>query len=124
MVYQYKNGVKDLIFELPAGFIEENETTIESGKRELIEETGFSVENLRELGIFVPNPSISGNKNFVLLGTNAERVTKQKLDTNEKIEVQLFDFEELVMEIKKRKSRLVGSQDQLGLLLAWEEINK
>lgn len=124
LVYQYKNGVKDLIWELPAGFVEENESPLESAKRELLEETGFSAQEYIDLGIFAPNPSLSENRNYIFLGKSAKKISEQKLDQNEEIEVKLFELEQLVNDIKKRKSQFVGSQDQLGLLLAWEELNK
>lgn len=124
LVYQYKNGVKDLIWELPAGFIEENESPLTAAKREFLEETGFTAEEYIDLGNFTPNPSLSGNKNFIFLGLKANKVAEQNLDQNEEIEVKLFNLEKLVDDIKKRESQFVGSQDQLGLLLAFEELNK
>lgn len=124
LVYQYKNGVKDVIWELPAGFVEANESPLESARRELLEETGFAAEEYMLLGSFVPNPSLSGNKNFVFLSKNAKKISEQQLDVNEEIKVQLFALEELVEAIKKRQSQFVGCQDQLNLLLASEELNK
>lgn len=124
LVFQYKNGVKDLVWELPAGFVEENEEPLQAAKRELLEETGFAAENYIDLGTFVPNPSLSENKNFIFLGTEAQQIAAQKLDPNEEIEVKMFGLEKLVIDIKNRNSQFVGSQDQLGILLAWEEINK
>ncbi len=124
LVYQYKNGVKDLIWELPAGFVEENENPFEAAERELLEETGFTAEDYINLGTFAPNPSLSKNKNYIFLGRAAKKVVNQNLDQNEEIEVKMFELKKLVADIKKRKSQFIGSQDQLGLLLAFEELNK
>lgn len=122
LVYQYKNGVKELIWELPAGFVEDGEEPLTSGQRELLEETGYQAEDYSLLGQFVPNPSLSANKNFIFLARNAKKVAEQKLDKNEEIEVKLFPIEKLVKDIREGQSQFIGSQDQLGLLLAWEKI--
>lgn len=122
LVYQYKNGVKDLIWELPAGFIEENEDPTEAAYRELLEETGFSADKFELLGKYVPNPSISNNQNFVFLVQDARKVAEQKLDSNEDIEVKLFDFPELLESIKKRQSLFIDCQSQLSLLLLGEKL--
>jgi len=123
LVFQYKNGVKEVIWELPAGFVEEREHPEEAAKRELLEETGFSGDKPLLLGTFAPNPSISNNRNFVFLIRNAVKAGEQKLDENEEIEVKLVDLESLVQDIKDGRSIFIDTQSQLGLLLTWEQVN-
>lgn len=124
LVYQYKNGVKEVIWELPAGFIEDSEQPEEAARRELLEETGFAGEKLSFLGKFAPNSGISDNRNLLFLVQNAEKTTEQKLDQNEEIEVKLFDLEKLVVDIKKRNSIFIDTQSQLSLLLVWEFLDR
>lgn len=124
LVYQYKNGVKDLIWELPAGFVEEDEKPTEAAERELLEETGFKGEEMVYLGAFTAAAGSSGNRNHFYLTRNVKKVAQQSLDEHEDIEVKLFSFSKLVEEIKKRKTFLVDSQSQLALLLSSEVINK
>lgn len=124
LVFQYKNGVKDLIWELPAGFVEDNELPIEAAKRELLEETGFTAENFQYLASFSPSPSLSGNKSHVFVAFKAKKTSEQSLDDNEEIEMKLFNFEELVSGIKRRKSIFIDNQSPFSLILASEELNK
>ena len=123
LVFQYKNGVKDLIWELPAGFIEEYEDPESAARRELSEETGFAAAKFELLGKYAPNPSISNNRNFVFLAKDATKATEQHLDQNEEIEVKLFDLPELLTGIKNQKSIFVDCQSQLSLLLLGETLN-
>lgn len=120
LVYQYKNGVKKVIWEIPAGFIEDNEKPEEAGRRELLEETGFTSKEGVKVGGFIPNTGISPNVNYVYLFLEAEKIKEQNLDKNEAIEVKLFPLKLLVEEIKKRKTFFIDTQSQLALLLVWE----
>ncbi len=124
LVFQYKNGVKDLIWELPAGFVDDNEEPLVAAKRELLEETGFEAENYQYLASFSPNPSLSNNKSHVFLAFNAKKVSEQKLDANEEIEMKLFFFEDLVSSIKQRRSIFIDNQSPFSIILAAEEIKK
>ena len=118
LVYQYKNGIKDTVWELPAGFIDEGELPTESAKRELLEETGYSGEKILWLGGFNSGAGLSRNTNHFFLVRNAEKISDQKLDENEEIEVKIFPVRKILSDIKSHKSIFPEVQSQLGVLLA------
>lgn len=118
LVYQYKNGFKDLVWELPAGFVDERETPIESARRELLEETGYSAEKLVSLGSFSSGLGLARNENHFFLARNTSKVSEQKLDENEEIEVKTFPIANILEDLKNGKSILKEVQSQLAVLLA------
>lgn len=52
LVKQYRYTLDDIFLELPAGAIHQGETEVESGRRELLEETGINAERFERLGNF------------------------------------------------------------------------
>src|SRR3989338_83579 len=54
----YRRGVDDFVYELPAGWLEKKETPDETARRELEEETGYIAE-VKTLGEIYPQPSFS-----------------------------------------------------------------
>jgi len=96
---QYRHPLRQLIYDLPAGGMKEDEAPEQAALRELEEETGYTAEKLEWIGRFNWNPSImsgtveifftralksKGNFNldeianieFVDFGTVLERVLK------------------------------------------------
>ncbi len=120
LVYQYKNGFKDLVWELPAGFVDKEESPEEATKRELLEETGYSVNKLIGLGSFSSGLGLARNKNHFYLAKEVEKTSEQKLDENEEIEVKAFPLNKILEDTKKGQSILYEVQSQLAILLASE----
>ena len=50
LIRQYRIGTGEMLLELPAGVIDENEDPLDGARRELREETGMDAKVLQELG--------------------------------------------------------------------------
>jgi ADP-ribose diphosphatase len=96
LVRQYRHGVCDVLLEFPGGVVEDGEDPAEGVRRELLEETGYTVSNVVEVGRIYPNPAFQTNTLHCFLALDAEKVSAQNLDAGEDIEVQLTPLDELI----------------------------
>lgn len=90
MERQYRHGLGQTIYEIPAGVMEEGEQPIEAAKRELWEETGYAGGEWEELMVASANPSCMNNLNHTFLACGVEKVSGQHLDRTEDLEVHLM----------------------------------
>ena len=85
--------------ELPAGYMELNEDSIESGLRELEEETGYTSNDVTLVDSYYTSLGFSGERIDLLLALDCYKVGEQKLDKDEFVyfeEVNLEEFEYLL----------------------------
>ncbi len=80
--------------EIPAGYVEKNEKIEEAAKRELLEETGYKTDDIICIDKYYPSLGYSGEKITIVLATNCEKESKQKLDDDEYIKVIKVTFNE------------------------------
>lgn len=77
---------------VPGGGTMEGEDIEEAAKRELLEETGYSTDNLELWFAFQPSYHMEWAI-FVFFARNAKKVSEPELDHGEKIELELVDFD-------------------------------
>jgi 8-oxo-dGTP pyrophosphatase MutT (NUDIX family) len=91
----WKQGRRAFLTELPGGVCDPGEAPVGTAARELLEETGYACDTLRELGRFEPDPTKNTNVIFAFAGNGARRVAEPKLDDQEEIEVLLLPVDAL-----------------------------
>ncbi len=96
LIKQYRHGVRDVLWEIPGGVVEDGEGPLEGVKRELLEETGYTASEFVQVGRLYPNPALQTNTMYCFLALGAEKVAGQNLDDGEDIEVHLMPLDELV----------------------------
>jgi 8-oxo-dGTP pyrophosphatase MutT (NUDIX family) len=89
LVEQYRHGAASAILETPGGILEEGESPIVAGVRELREETGFGGGEAVDLGWVYPNPAFLTNRCHFVLVRPAVRVGDIQQDEGEDIGVRL-----------------------------------
>ena len=96
LIKQYRHGARDILWEIPGGVVEDDESPLVGVKRELLEETGYAASEIIHLGKIYPNPAFQTNTMYCFLALDAERVSEQNLDDGEDIEVHLVPLDELI----------------------------
>ena len=92
------------ILELPAGLMDKKgETEEEAVRRELLEETGFAVDEVELLIAGPYNQGIVGEDIAIYLGTNAKFVQAPRLESSEDIEVVKVPTKNLLDYITKSR---------------------
>ncbi len=92
---QFRYGISETYYELPAGVCEKRESPLETAKRELLEETGYSGGQWQEWMKSAPNTNTMTNYSYTFLATGVEKHTKQHLEETEVLEVQLLEKQQV-----------------------------
>ncbi len=96
LIQQYRHGMQKVIWELPGGVVDENESPLEAARRELLEETGYTGKVFIETGAISPNSATHTNSMHCFLVPNAVKTGRQNLDEGEDIEVHPVPFGRLI----------------------------
>lgn len=112
-VRQFRYPYGEELLELPAGKLECGEDPLESGKRELREETGATASTFCAIGKFYPTPGYCGE---IIHMYYASGLTfgEQELDADEFLTVQRIPLEEAVRMVLD--NRLRDGKTQVAVL--------
>ena len=93
---EYRHCYGEELIEIPAGVLEASEDPIQAAKRELEEETGYVGKKWTYLGKTVESSAKLTNYMYIYLAEDCEKVSSQKLDYGEDIEVMEVGLNEVV----------------------------
>src|SRR5271156_4157693 len=121
LVRQYRHGIADFLWEIPAGKLDRGEAPEVCAVRELAEETGVAARRWTPLGLYVPAPSIFTEVIHLYLARELD-VGAPAPDPDEELEVQWVSFGEALGRIQqgewndgKTAMALLRAQYQLQL---------
>jgi len=112
---QYRHAARKVLWEIPAGTLEEGENPEECARRELREETGYVAESMEELSRFYTAPGYSTEVIHLFLATRLRR-EKASLEEDESIEIRLLPLREALDMV--RCNEVEDAKTIIGLLLA------
>ena len=104
LIRQYRYPVDEVIYEIPAGTREKDETPDETMARELEEEIGYRAGKLTHLFTFYSTPGFTTEKISIYLAEELEPV-ERKPEQDENIEVVEVEKEKILEMIKNGEIR-------------------
>ncbi len=95
MEQQYRQGIRKVCYELPAGMVDKNEDPLEAAKRELVEETGYAGGDWHPFGRYAPNASGMNNVCYTFIAYGVKPQEQPHREISEDIHVSLMTEEEV-----------------------------
>jgi 8-oxo-dGTP pyrophosphatase MutT (NUDIX family) len=106
MVEQYRHGSNTVELEIPGGIMDTQDgSPVNTGIRELREETGYEGTNARLIGEIFSNPAILTNRTFTVLLENCTLRHDVQLDGGEDLMTRLVPISEIPLLVKAGKIR-------------------
>lgn len=113
-----QNRVDNIIsVEFPSGYIEEKESVTDAAKRELLEETGYTTNNIILLDSYYTQLGIESSIGNIVIADNCIKTDKQNLSNNEYINYLEVTFKELKILFNSKYINGVGNKLAYYILL-------
>ena len=104
---EYRHPTGEHLLGCPGGRLEPGEDPLIGGLRELLEETGYTTDQIQFMGSSYPFPGICNQKIHFLWARNCKKMAPQNLDPLEYIVTELKEEADLYREIHS-KSQIDG----------------
>jgi ADP-ribose pyrophosphatase len=90
---QYRHAAKSMMWELPAGRIDDGETALTAAKRELLEETGYAARQWKRILHFYVSPGFLDETMTIYLAQGLQ-AGKAQPEPDERIAIKFFALSE------------------------------
>jgi len=111
LVNQFRYGAQKHSWEFPAGLVDEGETPLQAGARELLEETGYQGGDCSVLGKCHPNPAIQDNLCTFMLFTEVDKIQEPNWEGHEEMTMVFLKPSEV-------ENMMVEGQIHHGIVMA------
>ncbi len=95
LVRQYRHGVEDFLWEIPAGKLDAGEAPEVCAVRELVEEAGVTAGRLTPLGLYYPAPGLFSELIYLFLAQDL-KVGAPAPDSDEELELQWLPLSQAI----------------------------
>jgi ADP-ribose pyrophosphatase len=118
LIRQFRLPAEKLLWELPAGRMEEGETPLATAKRELAEETGYRARKWKKLLSYYATPGFVREKMNIFLATDLVEGDAHPME-DERIEARWFTRQELRDRIRRGA---IEDGKTITAFLAWQHL--
>ncbi len=119
----FQNRIDNIVsVEFPSGYVENEEDILFAAKREVLEETGYSIDSIKLVDTFIPNIGTECSKIHIAYAICSNKVQSQSLDSDEFINFDLFSFDEVEYMIKN--NYIISGGNKLAFYHLKELINE
>ena len=94
MEKQFRYPYDEILYELPAGKVDQNEEPLDAAKREVEEETGYRANQIELIGMMYPSCAYTDEIIYLYVAKDLIK-TQQHLDENESVEVLEMNLKEV-----------------------------
>ena len=94
LIKQFRKAAEEVLYELPAGMLEEDEEPSNCAQRELEEETGYRAASLEKVSQFYTSPGFTSEELHLYLATDLTEY-EQQMDEHEFVEVEEIPIEKI-----------------------------
>jgi 8-oxo-dGTP pyrophosphatase MutT (NUDIX family) len=115
LVRQYRHGIEDFLWEIPAGKLDSGEPPDVAAVRELAEETGVRAGHWEPMGLFLPAPGLITERVYLYLALTLEMGAPMP-EGDEELELQWLPLEEAMRMVID--GRLDDGKTAMGLVRA------
>jgi ADP-ribose pyrophosphatase len=115
LVRQYRHGITDFLWEIPAGKLDRGEAPELCAVRELAEETGVAARRWTPLGLYIPAPGIFSEVIHMYLARELD-VGTPRPDADEELELNWLPLGEALERVLKGEWN--DGKTALGLMRA------
>jgi 8-oxo-dGTP pyrophosphatase MutT (NUDIX family) len=102
VVRQYRHGIADFMWEIPAGKLDRGEAPDVCAVRELAEETGVTARSWLAMGVYVPAPSIFTEIIHLYLARDLD-IGVATPDVDEELELAWLPLEDAIGMVQRGK---------------------
>jgi len=114
LVRQYRPAIGRILYELPAGVIDQGESPVRTARRECEEETGMRPKRLKKLCVAYHATGFSTGCVHIFLGTGLSAVRRQRPAAPEFVEPVRLPFHQAYR--MALRNQIVDAQSLIGLL--------
>jgi ADP-ribose diphosphatase len=115
---QYRHPIRKVIFDLPAGHLEPDETPLNGARREFEEETGYYPRCMQKLGYYNQFPGVLKAGTNLFFATDLVK-THQHLEPGEVLKTYHVPVQKVLDWIGRGK--IIDGSLQIGVLLALQK---